>query len=550
MALKKDYLNLKIPNVPYGLSARRLWEHTQHQQVNPFRPISIESRRRPGAFVDVVYVARDAVTYLGVTLEDFLQNPRSWLPSNFVDGMLEATESAQLKAWLRHVENHLKEASERLAVRNLPTLYPSTAGNDVLGIPWLRCALVEWLKQRRTEKASPQQWMNRIQNLTSKGLKLEELEFSQIKLSTSPEESGLSVTGLQLLEKLDYRQLRISVIPVVYASQNHLSWIPVPADSNVRRIKPKLKGKFVLKPQWRDPVLGYWIDMIEWKDLIEFERHWAVFNHRGVPLSVTGRSSYLFDTPEDAKCKANDHAGKWLPRLSSKGNWADYRLTGGENYREWLVTLPFFPATFFSSHFAYRNVLLHVRSDIRESRDGERVLFLQEIQSDWAQQARRYAESVDPTIPRPPWLQEWPALALKLMLLHAASSGYDALAWTTGLEQIERYGGLGEEGLIELYDRTLPKEADRILRPLGAKRGLIEISLPKNFFIEPTDSGYEVLDRNKNLLGIATTWLQAQRLIPDGAHELLGSMHGIKLSKELRQSILEKGFYAWGGGVN
>jgi hypothetical protein len=101
-----------------------------------------------------------------------------------------------------------------------------------------------------------------------------------------------------------------------------------------------------------------------------------------------------------------------------------------------------------------------------------------------------------------------------------------------------------------LYDRTLPIEAYRILKPLGAKRGLIEISLPTNFYIEPTDDGYEVLDRNKNLLGTAATWIQAQRLIPDGAHELLGSMHGIKLSKELRQAILDKGFYAWGDGVN
>ncbi len=35
---------------------------------------------------------------------------------------------------------------------------------------------------------------------------------------------------------------------------------------------------------------------------------------------------------------------------------------------------------------------------------------------------------VDPA----PFINEWPALTLKLMLLHAAARGVDAMAWTRG----------------------------------------------------------------------------------------------------------------------
>ncbi len=34
---------------------------------------------------------------------------------------------------------------------------------------------------------------------------------------------------------------------------------------------------------------------------------------------------------------------------------------GGEEYREWLIALPLFPAIFLSDHFDARNVLAHVR---------------------------------------------------------------------------------------------------------------------------------------------------------------------------------------------
>jgi hypothetical protein len=552
MALKEGNLTRNLPNVRYGLSARRLWEHTQHRQINPFKPINYYSATTPEAYVDVVDITTRSPVYLGVTLEDFRRDCSQWVSDEFADVLLASASTTGVYQWLQEVGWHLQDTYERRAVRNAPTPFLKTGKNAPLAIPGLNCALADWLQQHGSEKASAHQWLNRIQNLTGKGLKHEEIDISHIKDVLAAAEPTGAITGHWLHDQLDYRQLRISIIPAVETASNHLTWRPAPPVDYIKRIKPKIKGKLPSTAQWRDPVLGYWIDMVEWDDLFGTERRWMAFNHRGIPLVTTDRPTGIYDAPEDAKSRANQDAGKVLPRLSSKGNWARYRLTGGENYREWLITLPYYPPTYFSSHYAHRNVLLHVRSDIRESADGEKVLFLQEVQSDWAQQARREMqeyEEKERKIPPPPWLQEWPALALKLMLLHAAERGCDALAWTTGDEQIKRYAELGEDGLRELYDRTLPKEADRILKPFTAKRGLIDIFLPVNFFIEPTDSGYAVLDSDNTLLGTAPTWRQAQSLIPDGAHELLGTMHGIRLNQDLSQSILTNGFYAWGAGL-
>src|SRR5690606_28653925 len=135
---------------------------------------------------------------------------------------------------------------------------------------------------------------------------------------------------------------------------------------HIKRIKPKIRGKLPSTPLWYDPVMGYWVDEVEWDDLLGPAQGWMVFNHRGRPLVTVDQPSGLYNSVEEAKARANRDAAQVLPKLSTKGNWAQYRLTGGENYREWLVTLPYYPPTYFSSHFTHRNVLLHVRCDIRE----------------------------------------------------------------------------------------------------------------------------------------------------------------------------------------
>jgi len=132
-----------------------------------------------------------------------------------------------------------------------------------------------------------------------------------------------------------------------------------------------------------------------------------------------------------------------------------------------------------SSHFDQPNILAHVRYNERTDADGKRVLFIEEIQSDWHQAGRKqgYGDiaSVQDTlretgtmpdewarmspeqqeqlrrqvagfgfkagVPDAPFkaTDEWAMLAFKRMVRHAAENGFDRIAWTTGEQQAERY---------------------------------------------------------------------------------------------------------------
>lgn len=265
-------------------------------------------------------------------------------------------------------------------------------------------------------------------------------------------------------------------------------------------------------------------------------------------------------TPRE-KMRYDDLSAKELGKATK---FASYQLPGGENYREVLLTLPqrvnkdevagwevwkegkklagpfvtkedgehwgrsngLNPNTDFtvsainerggfakssiepgfrSSHFDEPNILAHVRMNDRTTADGKKVLFIEEVQSDWMQQGREkgfrpnnppaqitelpkdyeievikkngkwwsripritdqwlaieriQADSIQKAIeaalvsinypakkafeegvPNAPFKKTWHELALKRMLRYAVDNGYDAIAWTTGEQQVKRY---------------------------------------------------------------------------------------------------------------
>ena len=177
------------------------------------------------------------------------------------------------------------------------------------------------------------------------------------------------------------------------------------------------------------------------------------------------------------------------------------------------------------------------------------MLLLQEVQSDWAQDARRAISSGDMHADDdecPPFLREWPALAMKLVLLHAAQQGLDAVAWTRGAHQVFRYKNLGATGLNELYDRTLPREVNRMIKPYGGICERLAVFVTTNFSIKQSEDGYNVYTPENELQGTAPTLKDARQFVPDQGHELLYDVHGLRLPTNVRRAVLAAGFSAWG----
>lgn len=227
------------------------------------------------------------------------------------------------------------------------------------------------------------------------------------------------------------------------------------------------------------------------------------------------------------------------PQTAGAPRYTGWQLPGGKNYRELLLTLPGIGedrfkyavmsrdrtryeggtwdtreeaermnallgggreiralrqegvGQFRSSHFDTPNILAHVRFNERVDVDGGKVLFLEEVQSDWGQAGLKRGFSDAPElkegvriwedeagrfqvflprmeypvgigtsyqdalriastygalksgyVPPAPFVTDtkaWVGLALKRMIAYAAENGFDKIAWTTGEQQANRY---------------------------------------------------------------------------------------------------------------
>ena len=95
------------------------------------------------------------------------------------------------------------------------------------------------------------------------------------------------------------------------------------------------------------------------------------------------------EVPRGVMLRWNDEIDENLEKYS------DYKTAGGENYREILLKLPKLDTkngdkNYWSTHFLQDpNVLAHMRVQDRKGPNGEKILHVEEIQSDWHQAGRR-----------------------------------------------------------------------------------------------------------------------------------------------------------------
>jgi len=81
--------------------------------------------------------------------------------------------------------------------------------------------------------------------------------------------------------------------------------------------------------------------------------------------------------------------------------WEEYKEDGGKNYKEMLLVNDNYKGdpdkaksnktdlgAFRESHYPEENIIYHVRTTDREAADGGKVLYIEELQSDWAQRGR------------------------------------------------------------------------------------------------------------------------------------------------------------------
>ena len=153
------------------------------------------------------------------------------------------------------------------------------------------------------------------------------------------------------------------------------------------------------------------------------------------------------------------------------------RLGGGENYREFVITSNKYDENqgppFEGGHFDEENIIGHFRTSDRTTADGKRVLYIDEIQSDWGQKGREkgFKKDIDDPndsgqIVRGPFVEntpKWTDLMVKRILAKAVDEGYDMVAFSPGYIQNMRWK---EKGLLKYYDDILVKRVTKIVNKL------------------------------------------------------------------------------------
>ena len=208
---------------------------------------------------------------------------------------------------------------------------------------------------------------------------------------------------------------------------------------------------------------------------------------------------------------------------------------------------------FRSSHFDEPNILAHVRFNERADADGKKVLFIEEVQSDWAQAGRKkgfdknaeitswvvanqnggvaagpYVDRASaefglrsvqrenpnthftvetrtdrsgrftPSAPFVTKTEAWTLLAMKRMIRYAAENGFDRLAWTTGTQQAARYDLSKQVRQIVVTPRTDAVTGERTrsvaLDLVGSS--VIRFGVNKDGVIDNTNSAQGFGDAN------------------------------------------------------
>lgn len=326
-------------------------------------------------------------------------------------------------------------------------------------------------------RATAEQWLATINNMKQSGVREDEIQWSGLRqyLLQQPAETFIDKT--EIIKNLDFDNIRLELsIERRWGVSHGLSFEEVAyrmPHQAVYRAALKLEDTCLCILRYVDKLYNYRVGVVKTLQ----NGHWMALNKFWFALDPYGRAipnkkaadhktRLFFDNSLDAKLAAELHAQANLDMQNGSATHTHFdhlTLFGGHDYREWFVSLPDYQRVFFGAHFYDHNILAHIRTTARTDKAGRKILFIEEVQSDWHQTGKRHGYDNNPwgRIPNAPFKQEWPVLAVKLMLIHASQNGFAGIAWTMGDIQEMRYMR-HLQPVKQHYDKHIPKALNRL----------------------------------------------------------------------------------------
>jgi hypothetical protein len=367
------------------------------------------------------------------------------------------------------------------------------------------------------------------------------------------------ITKQEILRSIDFSAIRLSLTnELAFNNQCELEFVEVPQfrlqDTTHHKLNIASSNE-VCVLRYVEPMHYYKVGFI--KPLVTTENSsdkgdWFALDTTGYPILNKTVDTPRFQTKEEAFEAASEHALRHVgvPVEYTPCNRYEYKtLCGGENYLEWLVTLPDYPISHFTSHYQSRNLLVHFRTKERVDSIGRKLLFIEEIQSDWHQSGAMhgYLNRWPGTIPPAPFRKEWVSLSLKLLLQHVAKSDHDGIAWSTSDIQESHYSKRMSP-ISRLYDETIPRDLLRLTKQWGGSISSSQITTkePRLHISRKTDKWF-VSDKKG---GFATRPRYSQqdaiRVMARHCKQIELEIPVLLLSQQIKDLICRHGFPIFG----
>ncbi|MGE0715076.1 MAG: LPD38 domain-containing protein [Alphaproteobacteria bacterium] len=329
-------------------------------------------------------------------------------------------------------------------------------------------ALTRGIEAVKITRGPRDQWVGIVQNLAQKGVKRAEIEWSGVEQWLRDRPLGQPITKQDVLDYL--RSQEVQVREVVKDGQpdqeTKYDQYTLPGGRNYRELlltlpREPARDEVAPTPTASAPFMAEWD-------------------------SLSGRI-------RDARDR---RAADEVERLEGQRDALHQRMVGAT-----IAERGGLRDNFRTNHFDEPNILAHIRFNERTGANGERVLFIEEIQSDWHQAGRREGYRVpgsrpptanlrvgwngvgwdvaspsgrwlgtlpasagatetealaaameefraavdedasisDRRVPDAPLKGTWQETAFRRMVRWAAENGFDRVAWTTGDQQADRF---------------------------------------------------------------------------------------------------------------
>jgi len=254
----------------------------------------------------------------------------------------------------------------------------------LLRTPYFYSPTEQALNSIKQEKATPEQWRAMLLKNGAKQAEMDWMGFDEFS------QDRKSLTKADIQEWIDQNKIEIEEVEKRQESGSITNELTDNAKEELERLQE-------IEQRWLSiesaQVNGYELTKKDQERLTEYENEFEDI-------------SEVSDKINDLQNDANNY------KLDENGDtkYSQYQLPGGTNYKELLLTMPSklekekrrqenanefinieegkYQDDFHSGHWDEPNILAHIRFNEREV-NGERILFLEEIQSDWAQKGKK-----------------------------------------------------------------------------------------------------------------------------------------------------------------